>query len=192
MKYFLIRDNANIYWKHKNFNSERLQKSRHIAILGNKDADKGRLHPSRSSTEDVGAKSPLSSSRSSLFEKYSFPATKTSERPASVLDRYNRATSREKSREPDVVSRYGSNTYPGSSLARAYGNESRIEKKERADHPPVSYRGLRPNSGRNSREPSPEINVGKSNSFRMYARAPSYGRSSATSSESIFFFLLFR
>ncbi|XP_050492764.1 serine/arginine repetitive matrix protein 2-like isoform X3 [Bombus huntii] len=150
----------------------------------NKDADKNRLHPSRSSTEDVGAKSPLSSSRSSLFEKYSFPATKASERPASVLDRYNRATSREKSREPDGVSRYGSNTYPGSSLARTYGNESRIEKKERSDHPPVSYRGLRPNSGRSSREPSPEVNVGKSNSFRMYSRAPSYGRSSATSSAS--------
>ncbi|KOX72605.1 FH1/FH2 domain-containing protein 3, partial [Melipona quadrifasciata] len=150
-----------------------------------KDTDKGRLHPSRSSTEDAGVKSPLSSSRSSLFEKYSFPATKTSERPASVLDRYNRAASREKSREPDGVSRYGSNTYPGSSLARTYGNESsRIEKKERADHPPVSYRGLRPNSGRSSREPSPEVNVGKSNSFRMYSRAPSYGRSSATSSAS--------
>ncbi|KAK1128225.1 hypothetical protein K0M31_002696 [Melipona bicolor] len=151
----------------------------------NRDTDKGRLHPSRSSTEDAGVKSPLSSSRSSLFEKYSFPATKTSERPASVLDRYNRAASREKSREPDGVSRYGSNTYPGSSLARTYGNESsRIEKKERADHPPVSYRGLRPNSGRSSREPSPEVNVGKSNSFRMYSRAPSYGRSSATSSAS--------
>lgn len=157
--------------------------SLYIAFPGNKDVEKSRLHPSRSSTEDVGAKSPLSSSRSSLFEKYSFPATKTSERPTSVLDRYNRATSREKSREADGVSRYGSNTYPGSNLPRTYGNESRIEKKERADHPPVSYRGLRPNSGRSSREPSPEVNVGKSNSFRMYSRAPSYGRSSATSSE---------
>lgn len=162
--------------------------SLYIAFPGNKDVEKSRLHPSRSSTEDVGAKSPLSSSRSSLFEKYSFPATKTSERPTSVLDRYNRATSREKSREADGVSRYGSNTYPGSNLPRTYGNESRIEKKERADHPPVSYRGLRPNSGRSSREPSPEVNVGKSNSFRMYSRAPSYGRSSATSSEWIFCF----
>ncbi|KOC69672.1 hypothetical protein WH47_07859 [Habropoda laboriosa] len=149
-----------------------------------KDTEKSRLHPGRSSTEDVRAKSPLSSSRSSLFEKYSFPAAKTSDRPASVLDRYNRATSREKSREPDGVSRYGSNTYPGSGLPRTYGNESRIEKKERADHPPVSYRGLRPNSGRSSREPSPEVNVGKSNSFRVYSRAPSYGRSGATSSAS--------
>ncbi|XP_076388256.1 uncharacterized protein LOC100879222 isoform X1 [Megachile rotundata] len=149
-----------------------------------KDADKSRLHPGRSSTEDVRAKSPLSNSRSSLFEKYSFPAAKTSDRPASVLDRYNRATSREKSREPEGVSRYGSNTYPGSGLARSYGNESRIEKKERADHPPVSYRGLRPNSGRSSREPSPEVSVGKSNSFRMYPRASSYGRSGASSSAS--------
>ncbi|CAK9805183.1 hypothetical protein ANTPLA_LOCUS4359 [Anthophora plagiata] len=149
-----------------------------------KDTEKSRLHPGRSSTEDVRAKSPLSSSRSSLFEKYSFPAAKTSDRPASVLDRYNRTTSREKSREPDGVSRYGSNTYPGSGLPRTYGNESRMEKKERADHPPVSYRGLRPNSGRSSREPSPEVNVGKSNSFRVYSRAPSYGRSSATSSAS--------
>ncbi|CAL7944711.1 unnamed protein product [Xylocopa violacea] len=149
-----------------------------------KDTDRSRLHPSRSSTEDVGAKSPLSSSRSSLYEKYSFPVAKPSDRPASVLDRYNRATSREKSREPDGVSRYGSNTYPGSGLPRTYGNESRIEKKERADHPPVSYRGLRPNSERSSREPSPEVSVGKSNSFRVYSRAPSYGRSSATSSAS--------
>ncbi|XP_034196243.2 uncharacterized protein LOC117611903 [Osmia lignaria lignaria] len=149
-----------------------------------KDADKSRLHPGRSSSEDVRAKSPLSSSRSSLLEKYSYPAAKTSDRPASVLDRYNRATSREKSREPEGVSRYGSNTYPGSGLARSYGNESRIEKKERADHPPVSYRGLRPNSGRSSREPSPEVSVGKSNTFRMYPRASSYGRSGASSSAS--------
>ncbi|XP_043255828.1 LOW QUALITY PROTEIN: dentin sialophosphoprotein-like [Colletes gigas] len=149
-----------------------------------KEAEKNRLHPGRSSSEDVRSKSPLSSSRSSLFEKYSFPATKTTDRPASVLDRYNRATSREKSREPDGVSRYGSSTYPGSGLARSYGNESRIEKKERSDHPPVSYRGLRPNSGRSSREPSPEVSVGKSNSFRVYSRASSYGRSGPTSSAS--------
>ncbi|XP_076231580.1 uncharacterized protein LOC143177516 [Calliopsis andreniformis] len=146
-----------------------------------KEADKSRLHPGRSSSEDVRAKSPLSSSRSSLLEKYSYPAAKTSDRPASVLDRYNRATSREKSREPDAVSRYGSSTYPGSGLARSYGNESRIEKKERSDHPPVSYRGLRPNSGRSSREPSPEVSVGKSNSYRVYSRASSYGRSGASS-----------
>ncbi|XP_026675581.1 serine/arginine repetitive matrix protein 2-like [Ceratina calcarata] len=148
-----------------------------------KDPEKSKLHPSRSSTEDIGAKSPLSSSRSSLFEKYSYPAAKTSDRPGSVLDRYNRAASREKSREPDGVSRYGSNTYPGSGLPRTHGNESRIEKKERADYPPVAYRGLRSNSGRSSREPSPEVNVGKTNSFR-YSRAPSYGRSSANSSAS--------
>ncbi|XP_076647366.1 formin homology 2 domain containing isoform X5 [Halictus rubicundus] len=149
-----------------------------------KESDKSRLHPGRSSSEDVRAKSPLSNSRSSLFEKYSYPAAKTSDRPASVLDRYNRTTSREKSREPDGVSRYGSSTYPGSGLARNYGNECRIEKKERADHPPVSYRGLRPNSGRSSREPSPEVSVGKTNSFRMYSRASSYGRSGANSSAS--------
>ncbi|XP_076181861.1 uncharacterized protein LOC143154011 [Ptiloglossa arizonensis] len=148
-----------------------------------KEADKSRLHPGRSSSEDVRVKSPLSN-RSSLFEKYSYPAAKTTDRPTSVLDRYNRATSREKSREPDGVSRYGSSTYPGSGLARSYGNESRIEKKERSDHPPVSYRGLRPNSGRSSREPSPEVSVGKSNSFRVYSRASSYGRSGATSSAS--------
>nr|XP_031838974.1 uncharacterized protein LOC116429783 [Nomia melanderi] len=151
---------------------------------GTKEADKSRLHAGRSSTEDVRAKSPLSSSRSSLFEKYSYPAAKTSDRPASVLDRYNRATSREKSREPDGVSRYGSSTYPGSGLARSYGNECRIEKKERSDHPPVSYRGLRSNSGRSSREPSPEVSVGKSNSFRVYSRASSYSRSGANSSAS--------
>lgn len=150
-------------------------------LSGAKEPDKSRLHPGRSSSEDVRAKSPLSSTRSTLFEKYSFPAAKTSERPASVLDRYNRATSREKSRESDGVSRYGSSTYPGSGLARSYGNESRIEKKERSDHPPVSYRGLRPNSGRSSREPSPEVSVGKSSSFRVYSRASSYGRSGASS-----------
>ncbi|XP_054004354.1 dentin sialophosphoprotein-like [Hylaeus anthracinus] len=149
-----------------------------------KESEKSRLHPGRTSSEDIRAKSPLSNSRSSLFEKYSFPAIKATDRPSSVLDRYNRAASREKSREPDGVSRYGSSTYPGSGLARSYGNESRIEKKERSDHPPVSYRGLRPNSGRSSREPSPEVSVGKSNPFRVYSRASSYGRSGATSSAS--------
>ncbi|KZC14194.1 FH1/FH2 domain-containing protein 3, partial [Dufourea novaeangliae] len=151
-----------------------------------KEAEKSssRLHPGKSSSEDVRAKSPLSNNRSSLFEKYSYPAAKTSDRPASVLDRYNRATSCEKSREPDGVSRYGSGTYHGSGLARSYGNESRIEKKERSDHPPVSYRGLRSNSGRSSREPSPEVSVGKANSFRVYSRASSYSRSGANSGAS--------
>lgn len=143
-----------------------------------KDIDKSRLHSGRSSSEDVRARSPLSDSRSSLFEKYSFSAGKTSERPASVLDRYNRPASREKSREPDGISRYGSSTYPGSGLARNYGsNDGRIEKK---DHPP--YRGLRSNSGRTSREPSPEIGAGKTNSFRVYSRA-SYGRSATSPGE---------
>ncbi|XP_011692088.1 PREDICTED: uncharacterized protein LOC105452570 isoform X2 [Wasmannia auropunctata] len=142
-----------------------------------KDTDKSRLHSGRSSSEDVRAKSPLSDSRSSLLEKYSFSAGKTSERPSSVLDRYNRPASREKSREPEGISRYGSSTYPGSSFGRSYGNDARIEKK---DHPPVSYRGLRPNSGKTSREPSPEVSVGKTNSFRVYSRAPSYSRSAAS------------
>ncbi|KAL6264497.1 hypothetical protein P5V15_004605 [Pogonomyrmex californicus] len=146
-----------------------------------KDIDKSRLHSGRSSSEDVRAKSPLSDSRSSLFEKYSFSAGKTSERPSSVLDRYNRPASREKSREPEGISRYGSSTYPGSSFGRSYGNDGRIEKK---DHPSVSYRGLRPNSGRTSREPSPEVGVGKTNSFRVYSRAPSYSRSAASPSTS--------
>ncbi|TGZ51106.1 Uncharacterized protein DBV15_11074 [Temnothorax longispinosus] len=146
-----------------------------------KDTDKSRLHPGRSSSEDVRAKSPLSDSRSSLLEKYSFSAGKTSERPSSVLDRYNRPASREKSREPEGISRYGSSTYPGSSFARSYGNDGRIEKK---DHPPVSYRGLRSNSGKTSREPSPEVSVGKTNSYRVYSRAPSYGRSAASPSTS--------
>ncbi|XP_029165075.1 uncharacterized protein LOC114936150 [Nylanderia fulva] len=123
-----------------------------------KDTDKGRLHSGRSSSEDVSAKSSLSNSRSSLFEKYSFSAGKTSEKPSSVLDRYNRPASRGKSREPEGISRYGSGTYPGSNFVRSYGNDGRIEKK---DHPPVSYRGLRPNSGKSSREPSPEIGVKK-------------------------------
>ncbi|XP_072745288.1 uncharacterized protein [Anoplolepis gracilipes] len=148
-----------------------------------KDADKSRLHSGRSSSEDVSVKSPLSNSRSSLFEKYSFSAGKTSERPSSVLDRYNRPVSRGKSREPEGISRYGSGTYPGSSFVRNYGNDSRIEKK---DHPPVSYRGLRSNSGKTSREPSPEVGVGKTSSFRIYPRASSYSRSAAspTTSES--------
>ncbi|XP_011877350.1 PREDICTED: flocculation protein FLO11-like isoform X2 [Vollenhovia emeryi] len=145
-----------------------------------KDTDKSRLHPGRLSSEDVRAKSPLSDSRSSLLEKYSFSAGKTSERPSSVLDRYNRPASREKSREPEGISRYGSSTYPGSNFARSYGNDGRIEK----DHPPVSYRGLRPNSGKTSREPSPEVSVGKTNSFRVYSRAPSYARSAASPSTS--------
>ncbi|KAG7203488.1 hypothetical protein KM043_013548 [Ampulex compressa] len=149
-----------------------------------KDNEKNRLHSGRSGVEDARAKSPLSGGRSSLLEKYSFSAGKTTERPSSVLDRYNRATSRERSRESEGVPRYGSSTYSGSSLARSYGNESKIEKKERADHPPVSYRGLRPSTGRASREPSPEVSVGKSNSFRIYSRAPSYGRSGASSSAS--------
>ncbi|EZA60777.1 hypothetical protein X777_14018 [Ooceraea biroi] len=131
------------------------------------------------SSEDVRAKSPLSDSRSSLLEKYSFSAGKTSERPSSVLDRYNRPASREKSTEPEGILRYGSSTYPGSNFGRTYGNDGRVEKK---DHPPVSYRGLRPNSGKTSREPSPE--VGKTNSFRVYSRAPSYGRSAASPSTS--------
>lgn len=143
------------------------------------DTDKNRSHSGRASSEDVRAKSPLSDSRSSLLEKYSFSAGKASERPSSVLDRYNRPASREKSREPEGISRYGSSTYPGSNFGRSYGNDARFEKK---DHPPVSYRGLRPNAGRTSREPSPE--VGKTNSsFRVYSRAPSYGRSAASSSE---------
>nr|XP_012229002.1 PREDICTED: uncharacterized protein LOC105676030 isoform X4 [Linepithema humile] len=144
-----------------------------------KDIDKSRLHSGRSSSEDVRAKSPLSDSRSSLLEKYSFSAGKTSERPSSVLDRYNRPASREKSREPEGITRYGSSTYPGSGLGRNYGNDGRIEKK---DHPP--YRGLRPNSGRTSREPSPEVGVGKTNSYRIYSRAPSYGRSATSPSTS--------
>ncbi|KYN11256.1 hypothetical protein ALC57_16613, partial [Trachymyrmex cornetzi] len=142
-----------------------------------KNIDKSRLHSGRSSSEDVRAKSPLSDSRSSLLEKYSFSAGKTSERPSSVLDRYNRPASREKSREPEGISRYGSSTYPGSSFGRSYGNDGRTEKK---DHPPVSYRGLRPNSGKTSREPSPEVGVGKTNSFRVYSRAPSYSRSATS------------
>ncbi|KYN40216.1 FH1/FH2 domain-containing protein 3 [Trachymyrmex septentrionalis] len=143
-----------------------------------KNIDKSRLHSGRSSSEDVRAKSPLSDSRSSLLEKYSFSAGKTSERPSSVLDRYNRPASREKSREPEGISRYGASTYPGSSFGRSYGNDGRTEKK---DHPPVSYRGLRPNSGKSaSREPSPEVGVGKTNSFRVYSRAPSYSRSAAS------------
>lgn len=135
------------------------------------------MHSGRSSSEDVSVKSP-SSSRSSLFEKYSFSTGKTSERPSSVLDRYNRPASRGKSREPEGISRYGSGTYPGSSFVRNYSNDSRIEKK---DHPPVSYRGLRSNSGKTSREPSPE--VGKTSSFRIYSRASSYSRSAASPSE---------
>ncbi|XP_025160809.1 dentin sialophosphoprotein-like [Harpegnathos saltator] len=149
-----------------------------------KDTDKGRLYSGRSSSEDTRAKSPLSGSKSSLlFEKYSYSAGKTSERSSSLLDRYNRPASREKSREPEGISRYGSSTYPGSSFGRSYGNDARIEKK---DHPPpVSYRGLRPNSGRASREPSPEVaGAGKTNSFRVYSRAPSYGRSAASPSTS--------
>lgn len=152
-------------------------------FAGVKDADKSRLHSGRSSSEDVRSKSPLSDSRSSL---YSFSAGKTSERPSSVLDRYNRPASREKSRESDGVSRYGSSTYPGSSFGRTYGNDGRIEKK---DHPPVSYRGLRSNSGRTSREPSPEVSVGKTNSFRVYSRASSYSRSAASPSKYITFSL---
>lgn len=151
-----------------------------LIITGTKDTDKSRLHPGRSSSEDVRAKSPLSDSRSSLLEKYSFSAGKTSERPSSVLDKYNRPASREKSREPEGISRYGSSTYPGSSFARSYGNDGRIEKK---DHPPVSYRGLRPNSGKTSREPSPEVSIGKTNSFRVYSKAPSYSRSAASPSK---------
>jgi len=146
------------------------------------------LHSGRSSSEDVRAKSPLSDSRSSLFEKYSFSAGKTSERPSSVLDRYNRPASREKSREPEGISRYGSSTYPGSSFGRSYGNDGRIEKK---DHPPISYRGLRPNSGKTLREPSPEVGVGKTNSFRVYSRAPSYGRSAVSPSECDFYIILY-
>ncbi|XP_025263116.1 uncharacterized protein LOC105251013 isoform X4 [Camponotus floridanus] len=145
-----------------------------------KDAEKNRLHSGRSSSEDVSVKSP-SSSRSSLFEKYSFSTGKTSERPSSVLDRYNRPASRGKSREPEGISRYGSGTYPGSSFTRSYSSDSRIEKK---DHPPVSYRGLRSNSGKTSREPSPEVGVGKASSFRIYSRASSYNRSAASPSTS--------
>ncbi|KAL0104354.1 hypothetical protein PUN28_017229 [Cardiocondyla obscurior] len=146
-----------------------------------KDIDKSRLHSGRSSSEDVRVKSPLSDSRSSLLEKYSFSAGKTSERPSSVLDRYNRPVSREKSREPEGISRYGSSTYPGSSFVRGYGSDGKIEKK---DHPPVSYRGLRPNSGKTSREPSPEVSVGKTSSFRSYSRTPAYSRSAASPSTS--------
>lgn len=150
-------------------------------FAGTKDIDKGRLRPGRSSSEDVRAKSPLSGSRASLFEKYSFSAGRTSERPSPVLDRYNRPASREKSREPEGIPRYGSSTYPGSSFGRSYGNDSRIEKK---DHQPVtSYKGLRSNSGRTSREPSPEVAGGKATSFRVYSRASSYGRSAASPSE---------
>lgn len=129
-------------------------------------------------------KSPLSDSRSSLFEKYSFSAGKTSERPSSVLDRYNRPASREKSRELEGISRYGSSTYPGSGLGRNCNSDGKIEKK---NHP--SYRGLRSNSGRTSREPSPEVGVGKMNSFRVYSRASSYGRSATSPSECDFIIL---
>jgi len=151
-------------------------------IAGTKDTDKSRLHSGRASSEDVRAKSPLSDSRSSLPEKYS-SAGKTSERLSSVLDRY-RPASREKSREPEGISRYGSSTYPGSNFGR-YGSDGRLEKK---DHPPVSYRGLRPNSGRTSREPSPE--VGKTSSFRIYPRTSSYSRSAASPSKYDHFIML--
>lgn len=100
-----------------------------------------------------------------------------------MLEKYsNRAVSRERSREPDVASRYGQSTYPGAGLRGSYGNDSRSsEKKDRAEHPPVSYRGLRPNSGRSSREPSPEVSAAKTSAFRMYSRTPSYARSNGTS-----------
>ena len=77
-----------------------------------------------------------------------------------------------------MTSRYVTNTYPGSGLRGSYGNE-RVEKKDRVEYPPVSYRGLRTNSGRSSREPSPEVANSKTSALRMYSRVPSYGRSTA-------------
>lgn len=154
---------------------------------GGKDLEKSRTNCGRTSAEDLSSKSALSDSRSSLLDRYSYSTNRSNtERPSSVLEKYtNRAVSREKSREPDVSSRYVTSTYPGPGLRGNYGNDARIEKKERTDHPPISYRGLRPNSGRSSREPSPEVPNSKT-SFRMYSKAPTYGRSSNISGETIF------
>ncbi|XP_024946299.1 uncharacterized protein LOC107273227 isoform X3 [Cephus cinctus] len=151
-----------------------------------KEPEKSRLHTGRTSSEDLRSKSPLSGCRSSLLEKYSYRDTgKSNERSSSLLDKYSRDSSREKSREPEVISRYGSSTYPGSGLSRSYGSDVRNEKKERSEHPPVSYRGLRPTSGRSSREPSPEVSSGKTGSSRMYSRTPSYSRAGTSAPETI-------
>ncbi|KAK2587060.1 hypothetical protein KPH14_011011 [Odynerus spinipes] len=152
-------------------------------FTGSKEIDKSRLNSGK--VEDAGTKSPLSDSRSSLLEKYSYSSGKNTERPPSVLDRYNRGSSREKSKEPDGISRYNSSTYPGSGLGRNYGNstEGRVDKKDRSnEHPPLSYRALRANSARTSREASPDVGVGKANSYRVYSRAPSYARTGSTGS----------
>nr|XP_046468177.1 histone H3.v1-like [Neodiprion pinetum] len=151
-------------------------------VAGPKDSDKHRLHTERAAVkEEARSKSPLSGSRSSLLEKYSNlrdPTVKSSDRPTSVLDKYTRGASRERSREPDAIPRFVSSTYPGTTGGKTYTSDHRpVEKKERAEHPPISYRGIRVPSGRSSREPSPEIAGSKSSCYsRVYSRAPSYGR----------------
>ncbi|XP_043278309.1 uncharacterized protein Fhos isoform X2 [Venturia canescens] len=146
---------------------------------GGKELEKSRLNCGRTSAEDLSSKSSLSDSRASVLDRYSYSSNRSnSDRPSSVLEKYsNRAASREKPRESDVSSRYVTSTYPGPGLRGNYGNDGRIEKKERIDHPPISYRGLRSNSGRSSREPSPEVSNSKPQ-FRMYSKTPTYGRSS--------------
>ncbi|XP_066589529.1 uncharacterized protein Fhos isoform X2 [Prorops nasuta] len=146
-----------------------------------KEADKNRLTPSRF-TEETRAKSPLSSSRTSLLEKYSFPTIKTSERSSSVLDRYSRGTSREKSREPECTTRHGSSTYPGSALSRNYSGNDRQDRKDRNEHPSTSYRSIRTTSGRTSREPSPEVGISKTGTFRGFTKGSSYARSGTSGS----------
>ncbi|XP_015120760.1 uncharacterized protein LOC107043688 [Diachasma alloeum] len=135
--------------------------------------DKNRLNPGRTSSEDV-RKSPIP--EKILFEKYSYP-TKTTERPSSVLDKYNRSiASRDKPREQEITQRYIANTYPGSG-ARCNYDVGPAERKERTEN--SSYKSVRATGGtcRSSREPSPEV---ATKSFRVYPRVSNYGRSASS------------
>lgn len=155
-----------------------------IISLGSKSYEKDRLRPSRSSIDDLTPKSPGVSGRTSIVEKYSSPGVANLDLQFTRFDKYNRPTPRATSREPEITACYRSSTYPGSSLSRNLGSERKIEKKERAELPPVSYRNIRASSGRSSREPSPDVTNPKINSLKMYStRTPSYGRHSVASSK---------
>ncbi|XP_034936595.1 flocculation protein FLO11-like [Chelonus insularis] len=146
-----------------------------------KSNSRSRLNFGKSNCDDsVQGKS---SEKSSLVDKYSYPERKSNERVSSVLNKYgNRITLGEKSREPEITTRYGLDTNRRSMLRENHENETKVEetKKEHTDHSVVSCKPL-PTSettpSRSSREPSPEINRTKASSCKVHSRISDYGRS---------------
>lgn len=116
--------------------------------------EKEKINSTQNSTEDLPK---------SLVEKYT--VGKNVERPYSALDRCSRGLSR----EPDTLSKYNSNTYPGSS-------KNVTEKKDAKEDVAASCK--------NSREPSPDVST-KSNSFKGFGKKSLNGKSNSNSSEYI-------